>query len=159
MDHCRETLAARGGKVDYILTHTPPYRLRRFLIGEEAETNRLETFLDEIAQSADYRCWYFGRCHIDRAIGAKATAVYRKVIPIVGGAKEEHLPTGRKTAGGEGIKGPLFDSIENQKAKEPAIAGWRVLFIKLFLKRPERTECCGAAGLILQQQRQRDLVL
>lgn len=82
MQHCRDTLSAHGGRVDYILTHTPPYRLRRFLIGEEAETNRLETFLDEIAQNAYYRCWYFGRFHMDRAIGAKAAAVYRKVLPM-----------------------------------------------------------------------------
>ena len=96
MDHCRETLAARRGKVDYILTHTPPYRLRRFLIGEEAETNRLETFLDEIAQSADYCCWYFGRCHIDRAIGAKATAVYRKVVPMWEEPKKSIFRRGEK---------------------------------------------------------------
>ena len=74
--------AAKAGKVDYILTHTPPYRLRRFLVGEEGEINRLEAFLDELADEADYRCWYFGQLHLDRAIGPRAVAVYRKVLPL-----------------------------------------------------------------------------
>lgn len=79
---CRASLAAQAGKVDYILTHTPPYRLRRFLVGEEGEINRLEAFLDELADEADYRCWYFGQLHLDRAIGPRAVAVYRKVLPL-----------------------------------------------------------------------------
>ena len=60
----------------------PPYRLRRFLLGESAETNRLETFLDEVADQADYGCWYFGRYHLDRAVSPKAVAVYRKIVPL-----------------------------------------------------------------------------
>ncbi len=82
MDRCNETLAAHGGKVDYVLTHTPSYRLRRFLMGEVAETNRLETFLDTVAESVQYDCWYFGHCHRDLAVSPKAVAVYRKVLPL-----------------------------------------------------------------------------
>ncbi|WP_243166019.1 metallophosphoesterase family protein [Anaerofilum hominis] len=82
LDNCREKLGENGGRVDYILTHTPPYRLRRFLLGEAAETNRLETFLDEVADQMEYRCWYFGRYHLDRAVSSRAVAVYRKVLPL-----------------------------------------------------------------------------
>ena len=82
LDNCMARLAENGGRVDYILTHTPPYRLRRFLLGESAETNRLETFLDQVADQADYGCWYFGRYHLDRAISPKAVAVYRKIVPL-----------------------------------------------------------------------------
>ena len=50
----------------------------------------------ELADEADYRCWYFGRCHIDRAIGAKATAVYRKVIPMWEEPKKSIFRRGEK---------------------------------------------------------------
>ena len=80
---CRESLAAHFGKVDYILTHTPPLRLRRFLLpGDREQDNRLEIFLDTLADSADYRCWYFGQLHLDRAVGPRAVAVYRRVLPL-----------------------------------------------------------------------------
>lgn len=80
--HCRDSLEAAGHRVDYILTHTPPVRLRRSLLGETAEVNCLETFLDEVQQTTEYRCWYFGRFHIDRALGPRAAAVYRRVLPL-----------------------------------------------------------------------------
>ena len=57
----------------------PPAAL---LLGEAAETNRLETFLDEVADQAEYQCWYFGRYHLDRAVSSRAVAVYRKVLPL-----------------------------------------------------------------------------
>lgn len=95
---CSEALAAHGKKVDYILTHTPPLHLRRFLLAEEREqNNRLETFLDELAGEADYRCWYFGQLHLDRAIGPRAVAVYRKVLPMWTEPKKKIFRRGQST--------------------------------------------------------------
>ena len=52
------------------------------LPGDREQDNRLEIFLDTLADRADYRCWYFGQLHLDRAIGPRAVAVYRKVLPL-----------------------------------------------------------------------------
>lgn len=65
----REQLEAVGNKVDYILTHTAPFRIayrlvKRMYSGEE----ELQRYLQEVADNTEFQKWYFGHWHIDRVI-------------------------------------------------------------------------------------------
>ena len=76
-------------KVDYIVTHEPPLRVRGMLLGDPNYINALEAFLDELSKAAAYEKWFFGSLHIDRKLSGKNYAVFRQFIPV-----EE--PAGRK---------------------------------------------------------------
>lgn len=83
MEHCLATARALGGRVDYLLTHTPPARISRFLFEEQGQrADPLGEFLDQLAAQVRFDHWYFGRCHLDKAIGSRFTAVYRRVLPL-----------------------------------------------------------------------------
>lgn len=91
---CKENLARFDNKVDYILSHSSPARIRSFLkLGQEdgLEANRLEVFLDTVSDTAQYTHWYFGRYHRDVGLGPRMTAVYKKVLPIFARAPKKGL--------------------------------------------------------------------
>lgn len=80
--HARQTLAARGNRVDFVVTHANP-RVELGLIGSRAErVNALSAFLSELTKSIQYTHWYFGSEHVDKLISSKMTAVFEKVIKI-----------------------------------------------------------------------------
>jgi hypothetical protein len=76
-------------KVDYVITHEPPARVRRMLEGEGVVINALDAFLDELSNEVQYRKWFFGCLHIDRKISAKYYALFNDVVPV------EELPRKR----------------------------------------------------------------
>lgn len=83
-ENCRKNLAAHGGKVDVVLSHDVPARTLRLLTMNEdphLETNPLQDFLEELSRTADWDKWFFGRLHLDRTLGPKTCAVYRKLLP------------------------------------------------------------------------------
>ena len=83
-ENCRKNLAAHGGRVDVVLTHDVPARTLRLLTMNEEpnlETNRLQEFLEELYRTAKWDKWFFARLHLDRTLGPKTSAVYRKVLP------------------------------------------------------------------------------
>ena len=77
-----ENLARHGFEVDHICTHEGPGQLVRFLDLEQNEVDDTEAFLEELSSQVRYRRWLFGARHLDRSIGPKAAAVYRRVLPL-----------------------------------------------------------------------------
>lgn len=66
-------LKSMDNKVDIILSHTCPYKYlprEMFLEGIDQSTvdNSTEYFLDEIEQITDYKIWYCGHYHTDKAV-------------------------------------------------------------------------------------------
>lgn len=83
LDWCEENLAARGDRVDYVLTHDAPAGLLAFSqLAEKPQINWLHAFFDQLTRRLDYKVWYFGRYHRDLHLSQKARAVFCDVIPL-----------------------------------------------------------------------------
>ncbi|MGN0536871.1 MAG: metallophosphoesterase [Acutalibacteraceae bacterium] len=84
MDEMRygaEQLGRYNNKVDYILTHEPPFsygvRMGRRFISEP-----FCFFLEEIFKNVSYRRWFFGSLHTQSAVGEKGQAVFTEIVPV-----------------------------------------------------------------------------
>lgn len=78
-------LEKRNYKVDYIVTHEPPSKIRDFLLLADNKTLRvtaLGAYLDELSQQTEYKKWFFGNMHIDKFISEKHTAVFKNIVSI-----------------------------------------------------------------------------
>lgn len=74
-----------GCKVDFIITHEPPSRVKSAILlrrGDKDNVNKLNGYLEEIGRSCTYRHWYFGSLHEDRVITEHHTCVFKKLISI-----------------------------------------------------------------------------
>lgn len=77
-----EKLEANGYKVDYIVTHEPPARIRSFLslsTSENGEITALGAYLDELSVQADFRHWYFACLHKDKRISSSFTSLFTEI--------------------------------------------------------------------------------
>lgn len=75
-------------KVDFIITHEPPIKVKTFLTlkdGENTTVNGLNTYLEELSGVCTYRRWFFGSMHLDKFISGSMVAVYREIISAVTG--------------------------------------------------------------------------
>lgn len=78
-------LDEEGCKVDYIITHEPPKRVKSAMLLREGypdRINKLNGYLEEIGLGCDYKKWYFGSMHEDRAVTPRHTCVFGKIIPL-----------------------------------------------------------------------------
>ena len=76
-------LEAAGYKVDYIVTHEPPAGIRDFLTLSEnraVPVSAIGAYLDELAQQAEYRRWFFGSLHMDKFISTSSICVFENII-------------------------------------------------------------------------------
>ncbi|MBE6717442.1 MAG: hypothetical protein E7573_11055 [Ruminococcaceae bacterium] len=72
-----------GYKVDYIITHEPPAKIRDFLLLSENKTLRvtaLGAYLDELSQQCEYKKWFFGSMHIDKFISETHTSLFKNIV-------------------------------------------------------------------------------
>ena len=81
--HARETLASLNQQVDYIITHSVAQTVNKFLDREQMQINLLLAFLNEISETVQFKRWYFGSCHLDKAIPPKYCAVYQEILPVM----------------------------------------------------------------------------
>ncbi len=71
--------------VDYVLTYEAPAIAKDFIrlhSHTEMHLTPLNSYLQELMQSVQYRHWYFGSLHMDLNISKKMTAVFNEVIKI-----------------------------------------------------------------------------
>lgn len=69
-------------KVDYIITHECPTKIKDLLSKDYSNKNPLTSFFDELSGRVNYKHWFFGSMHKDRHISSKHTAVYLEVVPL-----------------------------------------------------------------------------
>ncbi len=72
-------------KVDYILTHEPPSRVKSAMLlrkGNIDHVNKLYGFFEEVSSTCTFYHWYFGSLHEDRQVTPKFTCVFNKLIKI-----------------------------------------------------------------------------
>lgn len=71
-------------KVDYVISHCAPTSiLKRLFKYNLYEADILNKYFDIIAESLDFRKWYFGHYHIDRVIDNKYYALYNRIVEVI----------------------------------------------------------------------------
>ncbi len=78
-------LEKHGFKVDYIITHEPPAKIRDFLRMSENKNIRvtaLGAYFDELSQQTEYTRWFFGNMHTDKFITEKYAALFTHIVSI-----------------------------------------------------------------------------
>lgn len=79
-----------GLKVDYIITHEPPLKLKSAMLsrkGQDDRPNKLNGYFEELAKSVNFSHWYFGSLHEDRLVTENYTCLFKKIVPL--GFKEQ----------------------------------------------------------------------
>jgi len=87
LDRALEAIVRAQGKLDYIITHEPPMKIKAFLqlkdqTQSRAEPTGLNTFFEEMGKCCTFRRWFFGSMHMDKLIASTHAAVFRKVIAL-----------------------------------------------------------------------------
>lgn len=78
-------LEKNGYKIDYIITHEPPSKIRDFLLLSNNKTLRvtaLSAYFDELSQQTEFSKWYFGSLHIDKFISSTYAALFKNIVSI-----------------------------------------------------------------------------
>ena len=79
----RTILEKNNYKVDYIITHEPPAKIRDFLRLSENKTLRvtaLGAYFDELSQQCEFSKWFFGSMHTDKFISDKYVCLFRNIV-------------------------------------------------------------------------------
>ncbi len=83
-DRAAASIERVNGKIDYIITHEPPMKVKSFLQlkqpGQGVEITGLNTFFEELAKCCTFKRWFFGSMHVDKFISTTHAAVFRKVL-------------------------------------------------------------------------------
>jgi hypothetical protein len=85
-----KALESRGGKVDYIITHEPPAKIKSFLNLQQGDNIRftvLNTYFEELSKDCKFTRWFFGSMHIDKFISSTHVSVFKNVINAETGEK------------------------------------------------------------------------
>lgn len=80
-----KNLKVRGNKVDIIITHEPPMKIKGFLKLKDKEPVRvtgLNTYFEELGAACEYTRWFFGSMHIDKFISSSHIAVFQNVVNV-----------------------------------------------------------------------------
>lgn len=78
-----QNLKRLGNKVDIIITHEPPMKIKGFLKLKDKESVRvtgLNTYFEELGAACEYKHWFFGSMHIDKFISSSHIAVFQHII-------------------------------------------------------------------------------
>lgn len=75
MEHGLENLAKHDNMVDYIITHDCAASTK-VLLGWHEETDKLNTYLEKIRQTVDFKRWFFGHYHCDMVVTDRERCMY-----------------------------------------------------------------------------------
>lgn len=80
-------LAARGWRVDYVVTHACSTRMLPLALYpgpafRHPDVDRLTDYLDGLEDRLDFRRWYCGHYHVDRDLDGRHTVLYDRVVRL-----------------------------------------------------------------------------
>lgn len=84
-----ENLERHKCKVDFVITHEPPVKIKSFLRlrdNETASVTGLNNYFEELSDACDFRCWFFGSMHLDKFVSSTHIAVFQNIVNAVTGA-------------------------------------------------------------------------
>ncbi len=88
MKMCLDNLEENDKEVDYVITHEPPFDIKKLIDRNIKSINPLESFLEQLEKKIKFKKWYFGCMHIDRKITSRHQAVFFSVVPVEAVAKK-----------------------------------------------------------------------
>ncbi|MFI3140990.1 MAG: metallophosphoesterase [Clostridia bacterium] len=85
-----DNLQRYNGKVDMIITHEPPAKIKDFLLLDtksDASITAINTYLEDVSRSCKFKHWYFGSLHMNKFISKTHTCVFDDVLNAKTGEK------------------------------------------------------------------------
>lgn len=85
-----KNLEKHNYKVDIVITHEPPTRIKGFLQLKDYDTLRvsaLNAYFEELSDSCEFDKWYFGSLHTDKYISSTHIGVFKNIINAETGEK------------------------------------------------------------------------
>lgn len=82
MEHGVENLNKVGNAVDYIITHCCSSSAQALMAHGRYKPNKLTSYFEEIRSKVEFKKWFFGHYHDNRAINDKEILLYDKIIRI-----------------------------------------------------------------------------
>lgn len=82
MDNGYENLERNNGCVDYIITHSPPASVIALLGRGLYKQDKLTQYLENIRAHTEYKRWFMGHMHLNKAINDKDIILYEQIIRI-----------------------------------------------------------------------------
>lgn len=76
-------LKKHDNKVDYIISHSPPASVIALLGQGLYEQDKLTHYLESIRQLVEYKRWFMGHMHIDKALNNKDILLYEQIVRIL----------------------------------------------------------------------------
>lgn len=77
-----ENLNKVDRKVDYIITHEPPAKVKGLFNDRIDNINTLNRYFDEVSEYVECKRWFFGSVHKDRKIPPKYIALFTSIMEI-----------------------------------------------------------------------------
>lgn len=84
----RKTLDACAWKADFIVSHCGPSSVIQLMSRGFYTPDRLTDFLEEISRRGEFRYWFFGHYHEDRAVSGKYICLYEQILELPASALE-----------------------------------------------------------------------
>lgn len=78
----RENLELAGNKVDFVITHCTASSTAALLSHGLYKPDKLTDYLETIRCGIDYKRWFFGHYHIDKAINDRDIALFEQIVRI-----------------------------------------------------------------------------
>ena len=78
-----ENLQKTDGKIDIVVTHEPPAKIKDFLLlntGLDAPLTAINTYLEDVGKTCTFSHWYFGSLHMDKFISATHVSLFKNVL-------------------------------------------------------------------------------
>lgn len=78
-----DNLEKYSGKIDLVITHEPPAKLKEFMLLKEkkaANITGINTYLEEMSEVCSFSHWYFGSLHIDKYISQTHVSVFKNIF-------------------------------------------------------------------------------
>ncbi len=85
-----KNLEKHNYKVDIIVTHEPPTRIKGFLQLKDYDKLRvtaLNAYFEELSDSCVFKRWFFGSMHMDKYVSSTHMAVFKNIINAETGEK------------------------------------------------------------------------
>ncbi len=82
MEEGRKNLEKIGWNVDFVMTHCTSSSTTALLGLGTQEQDILTRYLQEIREKLDYRYWFFGHHHMNKAINSEEICLYEQIVQI-----------------------------------------------------------------------------
>ena len=83
-----DNLQKYGGKVDIIITHEPPAKIKEFLLLDRVGVTgitAINTYLEDVGKTCEFEHWYFGSLHLDKVISKTHISLFSGIFNAVTG--------------------------------------------------------------------------